>query len=119
MHFLVTLFIYLFYFILLSPFPTPHSTMPMHLASHETIKDNKAIKAQNETESNSAFAPRHNHEEVEDSLDEDLPKNNREKKVVLPPDMVVVETGDKLEIKFPPKLPSLLPVLCCCCGGGV
>jgi|EP00624_Nannochloropsis_granulata_P000373 hypothetical protein len=84
--------------------------MPTHLASHEAIKDNKANNAQNETEVNSALAPRHNHEDVGDSLDEDPPKKNRERELVLPPDMVVVEIGDTLEIKSAPKLPSLLPV---------
>lgn len=56
------------------------------------------------------MAPRHNHEDVGDSLDEDPPKKNRERELVLPPDMVVVEIGDTLEIKSAPKLPSLLPV---------
>lgn len=53
-----------------------HSTMPKHRASHEAIKHNKANKAQNETEVNSALAHRHSHEDVDDNLEEDPPKKN-------------------------------------------
>lgn len=79
--------------------------MPTHRASHEAIKHNKANSAQNDTEVNSALAHLHSHEDVEDKVDDDPPKKNCEKKLVLPPDMVVVEKGDKLAM-----LPSLLVV---------
>jgi len=48
--------------------------MPTHRISHEAIEHNKANKAQNETEVNSALAHRHSHEDVEDNLDDDPPK---------------------------------------------
>ena len=82
--------------------------MPTHRASHEAIKHNKANKAQKDTEVNSALAHLHSHEDVEDNLDDEPPKKIWEKKLVLPPDMVVVEKGDKLAIDPPAKLPSLL-----------
>jgi len=50
--------------------------MPTHRISHEPIKHNKANKAQNDTEVNSALAHRHSHEDVEDNLDDDPPKKS-------------------------------------------
>lgn len=107
--------LYLFHFNSFHPAATAtllshHSTIPTHRASHEAIKHSKANKAQNETEVNSALAHLHSHDDVEDNLDEDPPKKNCEKKLVLPPDMVVVENGDKLAREPPPMLPSLLAV---------